>query len=177
MSTTLAPGVAPATLVPGDPAGPRVLATRLDAYAESAAAAAGQLRALDAGGWVGEAAEAFRHALAQVPERLERAVGAFAEAASALRAYASTLEEAQQRARLALARVEAAEADTAAWRGRLAAHHAALATEAGGGPPAGPAPSAWNGPPPTRPTSPGSGPRPGTPPGSSSPGRPRPPWS
>ncbi|MBW3575923.1 MAG: hypothetical protein KY450_13995 [Actinobacteria bacterium] len=122
MSTTLAPGVAPAALVPGDPAGPRALATRLDAYA-------------------------------------------------------STLEEAQQRAGLALARVETAEADTAAWRSRLAAHHAALATEAGGGPPAGPAPSAWNGPPPTRPTSPGSGPRPGTPPGSSSPGRPRPPWS
>jgi uncharacterized protein YukE len=141
VSTALAPGMAPERVVPGDPAGPRALAARLDTYAEGADAAAARLRALEERTWVGEAAEAFRSGLDELPQRLERASSSFAEAASALRAYAAVLAEAKERAAVALEHYEDAEAESRAWESQRFDYEAALAAEAGGGPPAGPAPS------------------------------------
>ncbi|MDP9070670.1 MAG: WXG100 family type VII secretion target, partial [Actinomycetota bacterium] len=90
------PGGSPSDLVPGDPGGVEALAGRLRAYAEGAAAGAARLRAIDSGAWEGEAADAFRAVIDEIPSKLERGAGAFAEAADALGAYAATLRSAQE---------------------------------------------------------------------------------
>ena len=113
--------------MPGDPDTVEALARRLGTYAEGAGQAAARLRAIDSGAWVGEAADAFRAAIEEIPAKLERGAGAFAEAAEALGSYAGVLRAAQATAAQVAAMVADADAQSATWSTRRDAYQAALA--------------------------------------------------
>src|SRR6185312_3163794 len=107
--TGVTPGADPAELIPGDPDGIEQVAARLARVAGSAADAAGTLHTLDADVWAGEAAELYRGALGDVPDRLIRAADAFGTAAQALRDRATA--EVDAAGRLAAERLARAQAD------------------------------------------------------------------
>ena len=104
--TGVTPGADPAELIPGDPDGIEQVAARLARVAGSAADAAGTLHTLDADVWAGEAAELYRGALGDVPDRLIRAADAFGTAAQALRDFAQVLRDARSTAGTAVRMVE-----------------------------------------------------------------------
>jgi uncharacterized protein YukE len=108
------PGADPAELIPGDPDGVEQVAARLARVAGSAGDAAGRLHTLGADGWTGEAAELYREAVGDVPDRLTRAAEAFGTAAQALRDYALALRDARSTAANAIRMVERSTAETAA---------------------------------------------------------------
>lgn len=124
-------------LVPGDPAAPEQLAVELDRYAHGADEAAMWLRGLDREGiWVGQAAEAFRARLAELPARLSRGTQAFGESARALRYYAGELRAAQATAAQVAELAAQGHRESAAYQQQVADYQAAVAA----GVPAGPAP-------------------------------------
>ncbi len=108
------PGADPAELVPGDPDDVELVAARLTRVASSASDAAGRLRTLDADVWTGAAAELYRGAVGDVPDRLTRAAEAFGAAAQALRDYARALRDARSVATSAVRMVERSTPETAA---------------------------------------------------------------
>ena len=112
--TGVTPGADPAELIPGDPDGVEQVAARLARVAGSASDAAGTLHTLDTDGWTGEAAELYRGAVGDVPERLTRAAEAFGTAAQALRDYARALRDARSTATSAVRMVERSTPETAA---------------------------------------------------------------
>ncbi|MDT7570252.1 MAG: hypothetical protein QOE05_426 [Actinomycetota bacterium] len=105
-----------ATLVPGDADRVEWLAREYGRYAGGACDAARALRRIDTGEWVGPAGDAFRAAIGELPDKLERGQSAFARAATALADYARVLREAQADAAAAIRRHADGEAATARWR-------------------------------------------------------------
>ena len=103
-------------LVPGDPAQVEWLAREYGRYAGGACDAARALRRIDTGEWVGPAGDAFRSAIGEVPDKLERGQSAFARAATALADYARVLRDAQADASVAIRRHADGDAATARWR-------------------------------------------------------------
>ena len=112
--TGVTPGADPAELIPGDPDGVEQVAARLTRVAGSASDAAGTLHTLDTDVWTGEAAELYRGAIGDVPDRLTRAAEAFGTAAQALRDYARALRDARSTATSAVRMVERSTPETAA---------------------------------------------------------------
>jgi hypothetical protein len=108
------PGADPAELVPGDPDGVERVAARLTRVGSSAGDAAGRLRTLDTEVWSGAAAELYRGAVGDVPERLTGAAEAFGTAAQALRDYVRALRDARSVATNAVRMVERSTPETAA---------------------------------------------------------------
>jgi uncharacterized protein YukE len=108
------PGARPADLVPGDPDEMERVAARLTRVATSASDAAGALRTLDTDVWTGQAADLYRGAIGDVPDRLTRAAEAFGTAAQALRDYARALQDARSAAATAVRMVEHSTPETAA---------------------------------------------------------------
>jgi hypothetical protein len=82
--------------------------------AASASDAAGKLQTLDTDVWTGQAAELYRGAIGDVPDRLTRAASAFGTAAQALRDYARALQDARAVAATAVRMVERSTPETAA---------------------------------------------------------------
>jgi hypothetical protein len=103
-------------LVPGDPDRVAWLAREYGRYAGGACDAARALRRIDTGDWVGPAGDAFRDAIGEVPDKLERGQAAFARAAACLSDYARVLREAQADAAAAIGRYDTGAAATARWR-------------------------------------------------------------
>jgi hypothetical protein len=119
-------GVAdPRALVPGDPDQLEVLAAGLGAFALGMTEAAGNLRAVGSGEWMGGAGDAFRAVAHQQPGRYEDAGEAFGQAKLAVLRYANVLREAQTTAVRAVMRYQDAEQLSAAWHGRMSAYRAA----------------------------------------------------
>lgn len=116
----------PNALVPGDPDDVEDLARQLLTYAEGAAEAAGHLRVVEAGSWVGPAADAFRDRIGTMPKRLDQGADAFADAAGALFAYADELHEARRDAVRAIDLMRDADAATAQWQAATVAHELAV---------------------------------------------------
>lgn len=108
----------PADLVHGDTGRIRTAAARLERFAAAFDVGRVGLARLEPGGWEGLGAEAFRGELAAQPGKWARAAGACEEAASALEAYACTVD---------WARGQAAEA-VRLWRQGRAAEPAARDT-------------------------------------------------
>ena len=113
--TDLAVGARPQDVIPGVPEDVEALAARLAVYADQAGQAAARLRAIDAGAWVGEAGDAFREAIGELPAKLQRGCDAFWDAVYALRAYSTTLREAQATAARAIEIFTEADHQTSAW--------------------------------------------------------------
>jgi hypothetical protein len=109
-----------ASLVPGDPAQVEWLAREYARYAGGACDAVRALRRIDTGAWVGPAGDAFRKAIGQVPDKLERGQSAFARAARCLSDYARVLRDAQADAAAAALRYADAEQATARWHAQAA---------------------------------------------------------
>ncbi len=109
--------------MPGDPDAVEALARRLGAYAEGAGQAAARLRAIDSGAWVGEAADAFRAVIDEIPTKLEAGAGAFAEAADALGSYTATLRRAQDTALQVASILAEADHQSSTWSAQLGAYH------------------------------------------------------
>jgi hypothetical protein len=103
-------------LVPGSPDEVDWLAREYGRYAAGACDAARALRRIDTGDWVGPAGDAFRTAIGEVPDKLERGQSAFARAATALAGHARVLRDAQADAAAAVRRYAEAEAATTTWR-------------------------------------------------------------
>ena len=112
--TGVIPGADPAELIPGDADAVEQVAARLTRVASSAGDAAGKLHTLDTDVWAGEAAELYRGAIGDVPDRLARAAEAFGSAAEALRDYARALRDARSTAAGAVRMVERSTPETAA---------------------------------------------------------------
>jgi uncharacterized protein YukE len=108
------PGADPADLIPGDPDEVDRVAVRLTRVAGSASDAAGSLHTLDTDVWTGQAADLYRGAIGDVPDRLARAAEAFGTAAQALRDYARALRDARSVATSAVRMVERSTPETAA---------------------------------------------------------------
>jgi hypothetical protein len=108
------PGARPEELIPGDPDSVERIAIRLARVAASATDARRGLQLLDTDVWQGEAADLYRSAIGDVPDRLERAAAAFAGAARALRDYGRALQEARSTAAAAIRMVERSTPETAA---------------------------------------------------------------
>jgi len=121
----LAVGARPQDIIPGLPEEVEALAARLVAYADQAGEAAARLRAIDGSAWVGEAGDAFREAIGELPAKLERGCDAFWDAVYALRSYATTLREAQATAARAIELFTEADRQTNAWAARYQAFEAA----------------------------------------------------
>ena len=96
------PGSTVEQVLPGNTDDLDRLAGVLDNYVDGAIDATRHLRALDFGGWVGEAADAFWSSVEDILKRLDEAAVAFEEASFALRSYSGTLREAQADVRRAL---------------------------------------------------------------------------
>lgn len=124
----LSASASPRSLVPGDELAVEELAARLSRFGTGAAEAAGELRQVQAGSWVGEAADAFREQVGDLPRRLDRGADAFFAAQQALDAYAAQVRQ----ARLVAARAIDAWADgeraSAQWRLQVQAHDRAQRT-------------------------------------------------
>ncbi len=132
----IAAGATAQDLIPGDPREPEGLAAELDRYAHGADEAAARLNALDGGIWFGEAAEAFRAALGELPARLRLGTEAFGNSARALRHYAEELRAGQATAARVVELAAQARQQSAAYEQQVADYQAAAAA----GAPAGPAP-------------------------------------
>jgi hypothetical protein len=109
-------GATPRELIPGQPDEIEALAARMALLGNGFTAAANQLRAIEAGEWKGEAADAFRSVVGQEPDKYDQAGTAFRVAAGASRSFASVLRDAQTRAGQTIDLFESAEAATARWR-------------------------------------------------------------
>lgn len=92
----------PRGLIPGDPARVEELAAQARRFAMDAAHAAGDMRALSLGTWVGAAADAIVAEAGDLPSCVVAASEAFDATAGALFRYAASLEEAQATAHRAL---------------------------------------------------------------------------
>jgi uncharacterized protein YukE len=114
------PGSTVEQVLPGNPDDLNELAGVLDNYVDGAIDAARHLRALDSGGWVGEAADAFRSSVEDILKRLEDAAMAFEEASLALRSYCGALRDAQADVRRALSLLEEADTESRGWGARNA---------------------------------------------------------
>ncbi|MQA86273.1 MAG: hypothetical protein GEV03_16970 [Streptosporangiales bacterium] len=126
----------PRDLIPGDPAAAEDLAGVLRQYAAGAAENAQQLRGLGDGRWTGDAADAFRARLAELPDKLERGVDAFLSASTALQSYADALRGGQAQAEHAIELARQAEREHALWLRQVDAYNQAV--RAGGDPGARP---------------------------------------
>ncbi len=122
--TSFFPGARPVDVIPGDPVELRWLAGRLGVLGGSLGNTAGELGAIDADGWKGLAANAFRRAVKLQPARYFDAATGFSAASTGLLGYAQALEWAQQDAGRAITAHQDAESASAAWRER---QHAAAA--------------------------------------------------
>jgi uncharacterized protein YukE len=87
---------------PGDPAAYSTLSGFFDGTAQTASEAASRLRALalnaDDSVWRGEAADAFREDLGDLPKKLDQLYNSYHEASEALRIYGVSLRQLQARA-------------------------------------------------------------------------------
>ncbi|MEI4273039.1 putative T7SS-secreted protein [Klenkia sp. LSe6-5] len=114
---------------PGSPESVDHGATALAAVASLAREAARDLRAssgrLGPTTWKGEAADAFRSGVLELPDRLSDVDLSFSQASSALTRYRDALDHAQAEARGALRNAQQAQSDLAAARTREAAARAA----------------------------------------------------
>jgi hypothetical protein len=139
----LGPGVTARDLVSGDPDELDRLAARLGVFGGGMTDAAGKLSSLDATGWRGPAADAFRGLLHDQPKKFNTAGSAFGEAVTALHAYTAVLRRAQADAGRAVTQYEGASQASQTWQSQRTAHANAVRTahDAGEPPPAGPAPS------------------------------------
>jgi hypothetical protein len=113
--TVLSGTATASSLVPGDPDQVEWLAREYGRYAGGACDAARALRRIDTGAWVGPAGNAFREAIGEVPDKLDRGQAAFARAATTLTDYARVLRAAQADAGAAIRRQADGEAATARW--------------------------------------------------------------
>jgi hypothetical protein len=103
-------------LLPGDPEVLDGLVAQFGALGTGLADAVSQLGRLDAGAWIGPAADAFGRLIADEPARYGRAAESFATAAAAVRAYADALRRAQTAADRAIAEWQEAESRSTDWR-------------------------------------------------------------
>ena len=140
--TDLAVGARPQDVITGSAEEVEALAARLAFYADQAGDAAARLRAIDAGAWVGEAGDAFRDAIGELPTKLQRGCDAFWDAVYALRTYAATLREAQATAARAIELFTEADRQTGTWRAQSQAHETLQQASPGTGPPPDTAPAA-----------------------------------
>jgi hypothetical protein len=92
----------PKALVPGDPAALQTTARSLDTFGTSLNRVGGGLRAIDDGGWTGQAADAFRNAFDGEPARWTTCGECFVSARDALDNYSRTLSWAQGEAAAAI---------------------------------------------------------------------------
>lgn len=115
MSELPAPGATLREVLPGTPEDLDELAAKLESYVDEAAAASRGLRALDSGGWVGEAADAFWSSVGDVLKKLDDATAAFQEASFALRSYTATLRPAQADTHRALTLIDQADTESRTW--------------------------------------------------------------
>ncbi len=115
MAPDLGVATLPAELVPGDPSELDELAEVLSGFARRLVDAADGLLDLDAGGWEGPAAEAFRELVGEQPRRYDQAAEAFIRAASAIARYAEVVRRAQGRATRGLELQGRADELTRAW--------------------------------------------------------------
>ncbi|GAB7193592.1 hypothetical protein NUM3379_43020 [Kineococcus sp. NUM-3379] len=135
----------PGDPVPGEPWQVRRLSTSARGTGENAATAEREVRSL-AGDqavltWVGAAADAFRPAIGDLPDKLGKVAASYEKAADALRYWADTLEMTQGEADRALARGREARETIAALSGQLSTAQMADAAASGNarilaGPPA-----------------------------------------
>jgi uncharacterized protein YukE len=98
---------------PGDPNAYTMLSGFFDGTAQNAQDAACRLRALalnaDDAVWRGEAADAFREDLGELPKKLDKLYHSYHEASEALRIYGVSLRQLQSRAQTELERAVAAD--------------------------------------------------------------------
>ena len=104
-------------LVPGDVDGLHALADRFASLSRGAGLAADTVHELEAAGWEGIAAEAFRARRDELPEVLDVAAAVFAAVAQALREVAVEIEDARRLARQAQQRWDEAAELTRRWQG------------------------------------------------------------
>jgi uncharacterized protein YukE len=114
------PGSTLQQVQPGNPEDLDHLASLLDDYVGGAMDATRRLRAMESGGWVGDAADAFRSSVEDVLKRLDGAASAFQEASFALRQHAATLRAAQLDVGHALRLLDQADAETRTWQAKNA---------------------------------------------------------
>ncbi|RBY76182.1 hypothetical protein DQ239_14380 [Blastococcus sp. TF02-09] len=117
----------PEELVPGDEAGLESLASVLRRYGDGCTQAVQTLRAIDDGAWVGEAADAFRAAVDELPGKLDRAATAFGEAVRVVRMYVEDLRRARTQAQRAIDLYAHAEQLTGRWEQHRTDYRAAVA--------------------------------------------------
>ncbi|MGH9117582.1 MAG: scabin-related ADP-ribosyltransferase [Acidimicrobiales bacterium] len=110
-------GATPRELVPGDPDAIDSLAARLGALAGGLGQAAAQIRLVEAGDWVGPAADAFDDVIDLEPARYETAASAFMVVGGALRGFAGVLRGAQHLAQVAIDTFAEAAVATDRWTG------------------------------------------------------------
>ena len=115
MNDLPAPGTTLREVLPGTPEDLDQLADMLDSYVDGAVAASRGLRAMDSGGWIGEAADAFWSSVGDVLKKLDDAAWAFQEASLALRTYAGALRQAQGDIRRALTLIDEADRESRIW--------------------------------------------------------------
>lgn len=108
-------GATLADALPADPDKVETLVARLETFVDGSLEASRRIRALDADGWIGEAANAFRSAIEELLNRLDAGATAFEEALFALRAYAATLRVAQFDARKAIELFDEGERTSRQW--------------------------------------------------------------
>jgi hypothetical protein len=102
-------------LVPGSPEVVENLARHLGTYGYGAADAAVRLQRIGTSDWVGQAAQAFRDQVGEVPAKLTRGARSFQEAAEALHAHGAVLRSSQRQAGVALSVWDTAEAASRTW--------------------------------------------------------------
>ncbi len=113
--------------IPGDPGGLTALASQLRAAADQIGTVQGRVAANGLqGSWSGDAAEAFRASLHQLPGELAGVSAAFEEAAQALSSFASRLTDLQQRAQWYERQIETARQEESDSRARQAQAQTAL---------------------------------------------------
>ena len=134
-------------VVPGDPALMASVAEHLTTLGAAFERAGQGFKAIDAGGWRGEAAEGFEDFLAGAPPRWFRAADSFGDAGAAVQRYSEVLAEAKREAAEAKTRLEQAKqaSQAAAARHNAAVEHYNAQAQAAnqGGPPPGPRPGSF----------------------------------
>ncbi|PRW62989.1 putative T7SS-secreted protein, partial [Actinopolyspora mortivallis] len=101
LPTSVAAKQARRGIIPGDPDTLAEMAEHFRALGSAFERSGRGFRAIDTGGWQGEAAEAAREYLEQSPRKWFDAADAFTEAGDALSRYEQVLRQAQQRAEAA----------------------------------------------------------------------------
>lgn len=134
----------PKALVPGDAPALQTMARSLDQFGATLTRVGGGPRAIDDGGWTGQAADAFRNAFDGEPARWTTCGDGFNSARDAIDNYAGTLSWAQDEATAAIDLWERGEQATnqAKSAHQQSEQQAAQSAAASGEPlPAGPGPS------------------------------------